>query len=625
MATHVAALAGAPNSGKSSLFNAITGASQKVGNYPGVTVEKKVGSVRLKDGNTLLLVDLPGTYSLDAQSPDEQITLDVLRGVRDIDLKPEVIIAVADATNLEGTLGFVLELKRLGKPVITVLNMADLAHKRGIKIDLKKLEREIGTAVVETTATKKSGIPELLDVVILEQAKLAQGLSNQAADSWVIPTRAEIESRIGEVDRILSRAILKPIEKDLWTARIDSLVLRPILGWFILILSLLLMFQAVFSWAETPMDWIESGLAWLSELVKAKVPNTFVASLLADGAIAGVGAVLVFLPQILILFFFIFLLEATGYMARAAFMMDRMLASVGLQGRSFVPLLSSFACAIPGIMATRTIQSPRDRLITLMVAPLMTCSARLPVYVMLIGAFIPNTQVLGIFTLPGLTMFALFICGIFGAVATAFFLKVTLLKGQTSTFVLELPNYKLPNLRQIVFCVFLRGKIFVKRAGTVILGVSVALWVLSTFPKPPDDWKEPAITYSMVGRIGRVIEPVLRPLGFDWRIATGMVPGFAAREVMVGALATVFAIESASDEAQAVSITEKIRSTWGFPTGAALLAWYVFSPQCLATFAVARRETNGWKWPAIMFTYMLLLAYTFAFVTFQLLTFFKVG
>jgi ferrous iron transport protein B len=617
----VAALAGTPNSGKTSLFNAITGSNQKVGNYPGVTVERKVGSVKLEGGATLLLVDLPGTYSLNAQSPDERITLDVIQGRTSTELEPSVIVAIADATNLEGTLGFVLELKGLGKPVVAVLNMADLAKKRGIQIDMEVLVNELGCPVVATAAPKKQGIAELLSLVAAQKGAKSPTVASEAPGTAI----DNVVARFDEVDRILKKAIVKPIARDVWTERIDAIVLRPIVGWAILLTSLVFMFQAVFTWAEAPMGWIEDGLGWLATGVKANLSNEFIASLLCDGIISGVGSVVVFLPQILILFFFIFLLEASGYMARAAFLMDRLLAFFGLQGRSFVPLLSSFACAIPGMMATRTIQNPKDRLLTLMVSPLMTCSARIPVYVMLIAAFVPNKTVLGIFTLPGLTMFALFLFGIIGALATAYALKSTVLKSSSSSFVLELPTYKLPSFAQVFFNVYQRGKIFLKRAGTIILSVSIALWVLSTFPRPPKDFTGPSINYSLAGRLGQVIEPVLRPLGFDWRIATGMVPGFAAREVMVSALATVFAVEGESEEATSDNLSKKVQSVWGFPTGAALLAWYIFSPQCVSTFAVARRETNGWKWPAIMFGYMLGLAYVSAFLTFQILTFLGVG
>lgn len=615
-----AALVGSPNTGKSSLFNAITGANQKVGNYPGVTIEKKIGSVRLPDGGVLQIIDLPGTYSLDAQSPDEQITLDVLLGKEATGPDPAVIIAVADATNLEGSLGLVLELKSLGKPLITVLNMSDLAKKRGIVVNLATLKNELATPVIETNATSRSGIPALLDSIMAEQELIRISSTKATVAEWKRPSYLEIEERMRRVDEILARSIVQPIMNDVWTARIDRVVLHSIFGWIFLLATMALMFQAVFSWAEAPMAWIENSVTLASEFAKSVISDPMIASLIGDGMIAGVGSVLVFLPQILILFFFIFLLEASGYMARAAFMMDRMLVAVGLQGRSFVPLLSSFACAIPGMMATRTIQNPRDRLITLMISPLMTCSARLPVYVMLISAFVPNKPVFGFFTLPGIVMFGLFIAGICSAIATAFILKMTVLKGQTSTFILELPSYKLPQFRNIFFNVYLRGKTFVKKAGTVILGVSMALWILSTFPRAPESWDGPAINYSFAGRIGHFIEPSLRPLGFDWRIATGLVPGFAAREVMVGALATVFAIEGASEEAVEHSLIEKIRSAWGLPTGIALLVWYIFSPQCISTFVVARRETNGWKWPAVMFAYMLGLAYFFTFLTYQTLS-----
>jgi ferrous iron transport protein B len=380
---------------------------------------------------------------------------------------------------------------------------------------------------------------------------------------------------------------------------------------------LLIVFQSVFSWASVPMDLIESGVAILGDAVAAGLPNGWVQDLVVDGILAGVGSVVVFLPQIVILFFFILVLEGSGYMARVSFLLNRLMAKVGLQGQAAVPLLSSFACAIPGIMATRTIKSPRERLIAMMVAPLMTCSARLPVYTLLVGAFVSPAVAYGGIRLQSLVMFALFIAAVVSAMLVSLALKRFVVKGKPAPFVMDLPTYKLPGIRYVAFNVWLRAKAFLKRAGTLILGISMALWVLSTYPKPPPDADLPAIQYSLAGRMGTFIEPLVRPIGFDWRIATGLVPGFAAREVMVGALGTVFAVEDAEEEGM-VTLQEKLATAWGLPTGLALLAWYVFAPQCLATFAVLRRESNSRKWTLLTFVYMLVLAWVAAWVVFRL-------
>lgn len=619
MSIPVVALAGSPNSGKTALFNALTGSNQKVGNYPGVTVEKKLGTANSKNG-ALKVIDLPGTYSLDPHSPDEAVAVNVLlhkNGVLADDDSPQVIIAVADATNLERTLGLVLELKKIGKPVIAALNMMDLAHKRGLKLDLNVLSKELGIKVVPTVATKKSGVDTLLEMIHQEIKKLDG--KNSTASDWVKPEEADLISRYAAVESILAKAVLEPTKADLLTRRIDNVMLHPFFGAIILATILFLIFQAVFSWAEAPMNMIEAGVGAINNLATDIIPAGMALDLVTNGIIAGIGSVVVFLPQILILFVFIFILEGSGYMMRAAFIMDKLMSSVGLQGRSFVPLLSSFACAIPGIMATRTIKNPRDRLLTIMVAPLMTCSARLPVYVLLIGAFIPNDNVLGYFGLQGVVMFGLFLSGIVSALVVAYVMKKTALPGAKSPFLMELPTYKLPHLKYIALGVLQRAKAFLKKAGLYIMTISVVIWILSTFPKPPANYDLPAINYSIVGRIGHAIEPLVKPIGFDWRIATGLIPGFAAREVMVGALGTVFAIENADDEgAGTASLQETIKQTWSLATGMSLLAWYVFAPQCLATFAVARRETNSTKWTVFMFSYLLILAYVASFITFRI-------
>lgn len=612
MSPSIVALIGAPNTGKSSLFNSLTGANQKVGNYPGVTIEKKYGRAKTPGGRTVNIIDLPGTYSLTPQSADEKVTVDVLfhrlEGVE----QPDAILAIADATNLERTLGLVLGLTSLGLPVVVALNMYDLASRRGLKLDVRALERELKVRVVPTVAVKKAGTAPLLEA--LDKVMVPAGQPKP-----VLPKEAPVidpSARQREVDQLLSRVVKEPTRADIWTERLDQVLLHPVLGGVLLAAILMTIFQAVFSWAEAPMGWIEESVAALAEYSKSLLPEGALQSLIADGLIAGVGSVLVFLPQILILFFFILLLEGSGYMARAAFIMDRLMGLVGLQGRSFVPLLSSFACAIPGMMAARTIRSPRDRLLTILIAPLMTCSARLPVYALLIGAFVPNVVVFGPLKMQGLVLFALFLVAILSAMLVALALRSSVMRGGRSPFLMDLPTYKLPGLKYMAVHLFNRAKAFVKKAGTLILMISMGLWFLSSYPKPPQGASGDAITYSFAGRLGAAIEPVIAPLGFDWRIATGLIPGFAAREVMVGALGTVFAVEDA-EESGMQTLQEKIQKTWGLPTGLALLAWYVFAPQCLATMAVARRETNSRAWTAFMFAYMLVLAYAAAWVTYR--------
>lgn len=620
--TTLVALAGNPNAGKTSIFNMLTGARQKVGNYPGVTVEKKFGQIDLGDDKDVTVLDLPGTYSLVPISPDEEIAVKILNHQGDLADDPKLIVAVIDASNLERSLGFVLELKQLGKPLVVALNMMDLATKRGLNVDLGALSKELGVIVVPTIGTKKSGVERLRETINKEIHK-SGGVSPSSTVQASASGELSAQDKQERVAQILKAAVRTPTGADRLTHTLDKLLLHPLLGPVILAVILLMIFQAVFSWAEAPMEWVESGVGFIGETVASFLPEGFLQSLIVDGIIAGVGSVIVFLPQILILFFFIYLLEGSGYMTRAAFLLDRMMSWVGLPGRAFVPLLSSFACAIPGIMATRALATPRDRLLTMMIAPLMTCSARLPVYVLLIGAFIPSREVFGIVNLQALAMFGLFLAGVVSAMMAAFVFKMTALPGTRTTFLMEMPTYKLPQPRYVFLNIVARAKAFLKKAGTVIMGVSIVLWALATFPQAPEDYEGSQLTYSAAGRIGLAIAPVLEPVGFDWRIATGLIPGFGAREVMVGALGTVFAIEGADeDEEQALSLQERIQETWPLATGLALLAWYVFAPQCLATFAVVRRETNGWKWPLVAFGYLLVLAYLAAFVTNKVATLF---
>ena len=612
----VIALVGAPNTGKSSLFSALTGTRQKIGNYPGVTVEKKHGYLTTPSGKKVNLIDLPGTYSLAPQSPDEQIVEDFLKGKKGHIEKPDMILVVIDATNLARTMSLAVSLKEQGYPFMVALNMYDLAKSKGLKLDLKALEKELGAQVVPTIAVKRDGLKNLLlsiDRSLRLKPKKAQDLPSH---DWSLSVNDLINTQ-QQVDEILRRVVRAPSQADKVTHAIDKVLLHPFFGGFILLGILFTMFQAVFSWAEKPMELVEQSITALANYVGSLLGSGLLQSFICDGLIAGVGSVLVFLPQILILFFFILILESSGYMPRAAFIMDRVMGLLGLEGRSFVPLLSSFACAIPGIMATRTIGNPRDRLLTIMVAPLMTCSARLPVYTLLIGAFIPDTTIGGVFNLQGVVMFSLFIFAVISAMLVAFTIKTFALPGPKATFLMDLPTYKLPHFSYIFMSLYQRAKAFLKKAGTLILMISVVLWALSTFPRPPENATEAPINYSIAGKIGHAVEPIVKPLGFDWRIATGLIPGFAAREVMVGALGTVFAVEDAEDAGQAL-LQHRIKSAWPLSTGLALLVWYVFAPQCLATFAVARRETNSIKWSAIMFFYMLALAYLGALATFHL-------
>ncbi len=614
----VVALAGNPNAGKSCLFNALTGMTQKVANYPGVTVEKKMGYSVTPAGTKVSFLDLPGTYSLKPLTLDEKVAVDILNGENN-HTQPDLVIAVSDATNLERTLGFVLELQASGRPVIMAMNMMDLATKRGLKFDLKKLELSLGCPVVGTVATHKKGVRDLvlsIDRFMPSIVKKKRLMENQPGFA-----REEFASRFDQVEAILKNCILIPTRVDEISRRIDRVVLHPLWGTVILGVVLLGMFQSIFTWAKPAQEFLQHAVESIGKLVQTQLAEGVLRDILTDGIIAGVGAVVVFLPQILLLFLWINIIEGSGYMARAAVILDQLMRRIGLQGKSFVPLLSSFACAIPGIMSTRTIRSERDRLITILIAPLMTCSARLPVYTLLIATFIPNWPILGPVRLQGLVMLGLFVVGIISACVVAWVLKHFAKNSEATSFLMELPSYKLPNLNYIVSSVFLRAKAFLYRAGTYILAISVVLWVLTNFPKPQAGDTRPAIQSSIAARLGNAIEPIFRPIGFDWRITTGLIPGLAAREVMVGALGTVFAVE-ATKEGQDKSISEtnlskKISETWSISTGLALLAWYVFAPQCLPTFATIRREANSKKWAFFAFFYMLVLAYVAAFLVFH--------
>ncbi|MBN9602938.1 MAG: ferrous iron transporter B [Afipia felis] len=611
------ALVGTPNSGKTALFNALTGSRQKVANYPGVTVERKTGIFQTPSGHRIDLVDLPGTYSLRGRSPDEEVTRDMVLGRINTEAQPDLLLCVADATNLRVALRLVTELKRAGRPMLLVLNMIDIARHRGIEIDLERLSAELGIPVVTSTAVRRGGTEELLRRL---DELAANGAGEVGENKWTAPTATDLRAAQREADRVIKAAVSEPARPDTLTGRVDAVLLHPVAGLVILLAVLFVMFQAVFAWAQPVMDLISGGFDAFGTLVQAMLPDGLLQSFIQKGVIAGVGSVIVFLPQIMILFLFILLLEDLGYMARAAFLMDRIMGGAGLHGRAFIPLLSSFACAIPGIMATRVIDNRRDRLTTIMVAPLMTCSARIPVYTLIIGAFVPDRTVWGIVGLQGLVMFGLYAIGIFSALAVSFVANHFFWReSATPPFMLELPDYKLPQLRSVAMALYTRVMMFLKRAGTTIFSMMVVIWFLASFPRPPVGATEPAIDYSLAYILGRWIEPALAPIGFNWQISVALIPGMAAREVSVASLGTIYAIGGGGDEATA-QIGQALAGNWSLATALAFLAWFIFAPQCASTLAVIRRETGGWRWMFITFFYMLALAYLAAFVTFRIAT-----
>ena len=606
------ALVGNPNCGKTALFNLLTGARQKVANYAGVTVERKVGLARLRDGRTVSVIDLPGAYSLTPATPDEQITLEVIEGRRHGEAAPDAIVAVVDATNLRMNLRLVLELKRLGRPMLVALNMADVARSQGLAIDVARLAAELGCPVVETVAVKHDGHAQLLAEL---EREFSAGLPPQIVNATV-PEASSSADLQREVRRILALAAPNAAQFQRFHHRIDALVMHRVWGLVILSALLFLVFQAVFSWASVPMDAIKSAMAGLGAWITTHMPEGPLRSLIVDGVIAGAGSVLVFLPQILILFFFILLLEDSGYLPRAAFLLDNLMGKVGLSGRAFIPLLSSFACAIPGIMATRTIAHWKDRLATIMIAPLMTCSARLPVYALLIGAFVPARSV-GPFNLRGLTLFGLYVAGVVSAMGVAWVFKRVWMKTSYQPLMLELPPYRVPGLRNLVLGLWERARIFLRRVGGIIFALTVVLWFLSTYPAPPLGATGPAIQYSAAGWLGQALQHLFAPIGFNWQISIALVPGLAAREVAVGALGTVYSLSAAGDSV-AATLSPVIAQGWSLATAYALLAWYVFAPQCISTLAVVKRETNSWRYPVAMATYLFVLAYVAAFATYRI-------
>jgi ferrous iron transport protein B len=601
------ALVGNPNCGKTALFNGLTGSHQKVANYAGVTVERKEGRLVTPAGKTLRLLDLPGTYSLHPRSPDERVTCDVLAGRAKGEKRPDLVVCVLDATSLRRNLRLVLAVRRMGLPIVVALNMADLAARRGLKVDPAALSAQLGLPVVRTVAIHKEGLDEL------------RGLLDRPEVWEAAPLPMAAEQQVD--DHVTVKTLLRALHLDeelpqLPSDRVDRVLLHPVAGSVILAVLLFLLFQAVFSWAEPPKDAIEGGMAWLGTQVGHWLPEGWLRSLIVDGVIAGAGSVLAFLPQILILFFFILVLEESGYLPRAALLLDRLMGSVGLSGRSFIPLLSSFACAIPGIMATRSISNPRDRLVTIMIAPLMTCSARLPVYALLIGAFVPRREVAG-FELQGLVLFGLYFAGILGALAVAWILKRFTSAGRlVRPLMMELPSYHWPHPRSIAIGLWQRAVIFVKRVGGIILVLTLALWLLSSFPAPPEGATGAPIQYSVAGWLGAGLAKVFEPIGFNWQISLALVPGLAAREVAIGALGTVYALSATGDEA-AQALSPLIAQSWSLATALSLLAWYVFAPQCIATLAAVKRETGGYKMPLIMTGYLFGLAYLASFITYR--------
>ena len=598
------ALVGNPNCGKTSLFNTLTGTRQKVANYAGVTVERKEGSFNLPSGDAVRVLDLPGTYSLKPSSLDEEVTRAVCLGELKGEILPDIFICVVDATNLSLHLSLVLEVRALNRPMILVLNMMDEVKKRGISIDKDKLSQLLGIPVVEAVAVKTKGIQDLINQ--LDQKNL-----------FITPYHSEL-SHFEQVKQITKQVILNNDSGDKRTAFLDKIFLHPVFGLVILTLTMFVMFQAVFIWATPFIEFIENFVAWLSDFIGPLIQHPLLKSLVVDGVIAGAGSVLAYMPQILILFFFILMLEESGYLPRAAFLLDKLMSKAGLSGRSFIPLLSSFACAIPGIMATRSISSERDRLATIMIAPLMTCSARLPVYALLIAAFIPNQLIYGWLSLQGLVLFGLYMSGIVSALLVSLFLKLVRKDKTESIFIFELPTYRIPDIRNIALGLYDRATIFLKRVGGIIVALSILLWVLVTFPQAPDNASMPAINYSLAGQLGHLIHPIFAPIGFTWEICIALIPAMAAREVVIAALGVIYAM-SGDEDTVTQSLLSQISGPdgWGLATGLSLLVWFIFAPHCLATLATIRRETGSWKQPIIMATYLFALAYIFSFITYQ--------
>lgn len=604
MTQRTAALVGNPNAGKSALFNALTGARQKIANYPGVTVERKAGRLVLPSGEAIELTDLPGSYGLNATSPDEEVTRKVILGEFPGEPAPQVLVVVLDASNLEQHLVFAQEVIALGRPTVVALNMLDLAERDGLVIDPAALQEALGVPVIATVAVRRRGLAELAAAIAAAEERNPEHHR---------PHTTLTERRV-TAHAMAEAAIVSETGRHRMHAKLDRLFLHPWAGPLILFALLFVVFQAVFTWATPFADALEAAIGWITEQVRASMDEGLARDLLTEGILSGVGSVVVFLPQIIILFFFILAMEASGYMARAAFLMDRLMAHVGLSGRSFIPLLSSFACAIPGIMATRSITDPKDRLTTILIAPLMTCSARLPVYAVIIAAFIPNRSVLGPIGLQGLVLLGLYVFGILAAMIVALVLRRSVTKGAASGFIMELPKYQLPRLNDLLLGLVQRAWIFLRRAGTIIFMVTVVLWVLLNFPRAAEGQNQ--VDASVAGKIANGLAVVVEPIGFNRDIALSLIPAMAAREVAVSSLATSYAVGATDEQAQAMQLGERLKADWSLPTALAFLAWFVFAPQCMSTIAVTRRETNGWKWPGFMLAYLFGLAYLFAGLTY---------
>lgn len=607
---HRFALVGNPNCGKTSLFNRLTGARAKVANYPGVTVEKRSGPISGLSPAAELL-DLPGTYSLFVTSPDEQVARDVILGKQTGEKRPDLLIAVLDACNFRLGMRLVMELKSLNRPMIIALNQMDEAKRRGISIDTEGLSQAIGIPVVETIAVINHGVDSLKDKL---QTYIKETPLQEDHQILTLSDRQEsIETLYKEIEELMNRYVVQPVTYPAWQDKLDSLAMHPFLGIVFLLGLLLVIFQAVFAWATPFVDLIDAAFVQTGEWISHYMPDGILKDFLVNGLIAGVGGVLVFLPQIIILFFFILILEDSGYLTRAAFLLDRPMRGLGLSGRSFIPMLSSFACAIPGIMATRTISDPRERFITIMVAPLMTCSARLPVYALIIAAFIPNQDVWGIFNLQGLTLFALYFAGIVSAAIIAWILRRRETR-EEFPLLLELPSYRWPMPYHLLIGLRERAWIFIRRVGTIILALSIILWFLASFPGAPADATKPAIEYSYAGQLGAWMQPLFGPLGFNWQMCIALIPAMGAREVAVSALGTVYAVGEDSLE---TALGATLAASWSLPVAFAYLAWFVYAPQCISTIAVVKRETNSLKSTLFFTFYLFALAYLAAWITYR--------
>jgi len=632
LSTLTVAIAGNPNAGKTSLFNALTGLRQKIANYPGVTVEAARGVWYLDDGSPVAVVDLPGLYSLNATSIDEQIACDTLVGSGERfepSISPDVIIVAIDATNLSRNLYLATQVIELGRPTVVALTMFDLALRNGIEINVPSLAEALGVPVVPVVARRLIGIDALASAVKKIAEQTPASVSATRIDDALTIRKHELLDRYQRIDTLLSRVLTQKNSEGLSrTERIDAVLTHRIFGPLILIAVILFVFQMVFSWANLPMNLIDGGFSSLGRFVRTTLPPGVFTDLLADGVIAGVGGVLVFLPQILLLFLFIAILEESGYMARAAFLMDRLMRSVGLDGKAFLPLVMSFACAVPAVMATRTIQSTKDRITTIMIAPFMSCSARLPVYTLMIASCFANQKTFGFISTGALIILTMYLLGISTAVGVAWLLKHSILKAPSTLFVMELPVYRIPSVSNVFHTMLSRAGLFIKRASTVILAASILLWALAAFPRSTGSSSVTAseqVKNSYAGRAGRLMEPFIAPLGFDWRIGIGLISSFAARETIVSTLSVVYNVGEEDESQRSGSLvrvmTDAKRSDgspmWTPLVGLSLMVFFVLACQCMSTLAVVRRETNSWRWPLFMVSYMLVLAYVGSLITFQ--------